>query len=251
MNRLCTLFAFALIVALPGWGQDQAGPQPKSEEEVQAIVAVQEAQEPEARIAAAAKLLKDFKDTEYKEFANYMTMLSYQQLNDFENMMVFGERTLDHNPDNVGVLLQLSYAIPTRTREFDLDKDEKLSKAEDFAKRSMTLIPNLPKMDPNLPDEQWLLTKKDFMSQANESLGLVALKRGNYDESSALLKKALDLAPEQTGSTFYYLAQAYHKLGKKDEALAAVDQSISKGGFPLGGGQDAAQDLKKEISGSS
>src|SRR5690606_29059703 len=98
-------------------------------------------------------------------------------LNDFENMMIYGEETLKHNPDNIGVLLQLSYAIPTRTREFDLDKEEKLNKAEDFAKRAVTLVPNQEKPNPNLSDDEWLLAKKDFMSQAHISLGLIELKR--------------------------------------------------------------------------
>jgi tetratricopeptide (TPR) repeat protein len=179
-----------------------------------------------------------------------MMMLSYQQLNDFENMLIFGDETLKQNEDNVGVLLQLSFAIPTRTREFDLDKEEKLSKAEDYAKRAMTLIPNLQKMDPNLPDEQWLLTKKDFMSQAHESLGLIELKRENYDAAIESLTKALELAPEQTGSTFYHLANAYNKAGNKEMALETVNKSIAAGGMPMTDGKDAAQQLKEDIEGN-
>lgn len=242
MKRISFLIALALACTAALWAQ----PQPKSQQELDAVMAIQNAQDPDARIAAAENLLKEFKDTEFKEFANYMTMLSYQQKNDFENMMVFGERTLEHNPDNVGVLLQLSYAIPLRTREFDLDKEEKLSKSEDFAKRAITLVPNLTKPDPNLPDEEWLLTKKDFMAQANESLGLVALKRENYDVASEQFRKALDLAPQQNATTFFYLAQALHKSGKNDEAMTAVDTAISKG-FDAG----MAGALKKQIEAGS
>jgi tetratricopeptide (TPR) repeat protein len=162
-------------------------------------------------------------------------------------MLIFGDETLKHNADNVGVLLQLSFAIPTRTREFDLDKEEKLAKAEDYAKRAITLVPNLPKMDPNLPDEEWLMTKKDFMSQANESLGLIALKRENYDAAIESFTKALDLAGEQSGATFYHLASAYHKAGKKTEALETINKSIAAGGMQMTDGQNAAELLKKEI----
>lgn len=250
MNRSFLTLSLAAAMAVSALAQ-RAQPQPKSQQEVDAILAVQNAQDPNERIAAAEKLLKDFKDTEFKEFANYMTMLSHQQLNDFENMLIFGDETLKHNPDNVGVLLQLSFAIPTRTREFDLDKEEKLSKAEDYAKRSITLIPNLEKLDPNLPDDQWLATKKDFMSQANESLGLIAIKRENYDAAIESLMKALELAEQQTGATFYHLATAYHKSGKKDLALDAVNKSIAAGGMPMTDGQDAAQVLKKEIEGAN
>lgn len=246
MKRLLLLSLAAGLMAATAFGQD-AGPQPKSQEELDAIMAVQNAQDPDARIAAADKLLKDFKDTEFKEFANYMMMLSYQQKNDFENMLIYGENTLAENSDNVGVLLQISYALPTRTREFDLDKEEKLSKAEDYAKRAMTLIPNLAKPNPNIPDEEWLLSKKEFMSQANESLALVEMKRKNYAEAEGFLMKSLELAADQSGQTFYYLAQALQEQGKKDEALNAVNKSIEKGGMPLGDGTNAADKLKENI----
>ena len=210
-------------------------------------MAVQSAQDPNLRAAAAKKLLTDFKNTEFKEFANYMLMIAYQELDDFENMMLYGERTLEINPENPGVLLQLAYAIPTRTREFDLDKEEKLTKAEGFASRALTLIPNMAKVDPSLPDDAWLETKKDFMAQANESLGVIEVKRANYDEAAGFLTKAIGLQPQQSPMTHYHLADAYMNAGKKPEALTAINQSITLGGVPLGGGGDAAQTLKQQI----
>lgn len=248
MNRIIisALVALTLVGGLLAQGAgtpaQQAGPQTKSQEELDAVLAIQNATDPQVRVDAAQNLLKNFPKSEFVEMANYMAMLSYQQLNDFENMMIFGEKTLESNPDNVGVLISLAYAIPTRTREFDLDKDEKLAKAEDFAKRSLTLIPNMPKLDPNVPDEQWLMAKKDFMAQANESLGLVAVKRGEHAEAEILLKKALNLAAEQDAQTLYNLALALKGQDKRDEALDVVNKSIAAGGVG-----DHAQRLKTEL----
>lgn len=244
MTRWMIAFALAVGLTLSAFGQEQAaGPQPKSQEELDAILAVQGSQDPQERLDLSQKFLMDFPETEFKEFANYMSMLSAMQLNDFENMLIFGERTLEQNPDNVGVLIQLASAIPLRTREFDLDKEEKLSKAEDFAKRSMTLIPNMEKNDPNMTDDQWLLVKKDFMSQANEALGMVALKRDNTDEAVDLLMKSLELAGQQSGQTFYFLAEAYQKQGKKTEAMNAVEKAAAAGDFS----SDLIAQLKQKI----
>ena len=229
MTRWMTTLALSLALSVSALAQE--GPQPKSQKEVDAIMAVQNASDPQQRLDLAQKLITDFPDTEFKEFANYMSMIAAMQMNDFENMMIFGERTLAINPDNPGVLLQLASAIPLRTREFDLDKEEKLSKAEDFAKRAMALVPNMAKQDPSMSDDQWLLVKKDFMSQSNEALGMVALKRGNNDEAIDLLMKALNMAGEQSGQTFYFLADAYQRAGKKDEAMNAIQQAETKGGF--------------------
>jgi tetratricopeptide (TPR) repeat protein len=244
MKRFLTLAA--VVLACVGLASAQ-GPQYKSQEELDAILAIQDAIDPVERAEAAKFLLTAFSDTEFKEMAYYMLMISYQQLDDFDNMMVYGERTLEINPQNPGVLLQLSYAIPTRTREFDLDKEEKLTTAEGFASSALTLIPNLQKINQNVSDEEWLETKKDFMAQANESLGIIEAKRANYDEAAAFLTKAVGLQPQQNPMTHYHLADAYMNAGKKADAITAINRSITLGGVPLGGGADAAKTLKTKI----
>lgn len=249
MKKCFLSLTLAALMAIPATltGQQAAGPQPKSQEELDAILAVQNSQDPDSRIKAADELLKKFADTEFKAWALQMQMLSYQQKNDFDNMLVYGERALEADPDNAIVMIQLAYAIPSRTREFDLDKDEKLAKAEDFAKRAMALIPVMPKQNPQIPDEEWLLVKKDFMSQAHESLGMVAMLRKDYTGAEASLRKAIEMAVEQQPQSFYQLANALKEQGKYDEALTTVDQAIAKGGVPTSGGGDAAQNLKKQI----
>lgn len=238
---------FLLAAIVLGCAAAAFGQTAKSQAEFDAAMAVQSATEPQARIAAAQKLLKDFKNTDFKEFANLMIFASYQELSDYENMLLYGERTLEINPGNPGVLLELANAIPARTREFDLDKEEKLTKAEEFANRALTTIPNLPKPNPDMLDDDWLNIKKDFMSRGNEAMGLIAVKRENYDEAVDFLNKAIGLAAEPNAMTHYYLADAYLKAGKKAEALTAVNQAITLGGIPLGGGGDAAKTLKEKI----
>jgi tetratricopeptide (TPR) repeat protein len=242
MKSFVALAALTLLLTHPLVSQ-----QPKSQKEVDALMAIQNAQTPDERIAAAQKLLTDFKDTEFKEFANYILMLQYQQKNDFENMLLYGERTLAINPDNAGTLVSLATAIPMRTREFDLDKDEKLAKAEDFAKRALTVIPNLNKPNPDLTDDQWLMAKKDFMASSYESLGLVAMKRKDYAAAEGQFQKSLEVGAEQAPMTFFYLGQALKEQGKKEEAINALDQAIAHGDFKLGDGRPAAATLKAEI----
>ena len=115
--------AIVLALCAPIFAQ---GPQAKSQKELDALIEIESATDPDVRIGAIHNLLTNFKDTEFKEFANLMMMLSYQQKNDFEMMVLYGERTLELNPNSIDTLVSLSYAIPARTGEFDLDKDEKL-----------------------------------------------------------------------------------------------------------------------------
>ena len=212
-----------------------AQPQFKTQEEFDGFVAIQNAPSLDARIEAGTAFLTNFPESEAKGLAAYMVMLSYQGQNDFENMLIYGDETLNSTDDpgvTVGVLVSLSNAIPNRTREFDLDKEEKLSKAEDYAKRAMTMIPMLQKVDPNLSDDDWLLTKKNFMAQCHESLGLVAVKREDFPAAEESLRKSLDLSSEPVPSTLYNLGFALQRQGKNDEAANIADRCVAAGGYP-------------------
>ena len=243
---MCWILAATLGISLSQ--AQELAPQPKSQEEFEAIMAVQNAPDSDLRIAAAARLLTQFKDTEFKEFAYYMSMLSYQQKDDFTNMLLFGERALEENPNNIPTLVSLAYVIPLRTREFDLDKEEKLAKAENFARRALQLIPTWESPDATTPPETWLLTKKEMMAETHESLGQVSMKRKSYAKAEKSFRQALQLATEQSGSAFYNLASALKEQSKYDEALAVVDQSIAKGGNQAVDGRDISKILKAEIN---
>ena len=236
--------AIVLALCAPIFAQR---PQAKTQEELDALTEIESATDPDVRIGAIHTLLTNFKDTEFKEFANLMMMLSYQQKDDFEMMVLYGERTLELNPDNIDTLVSLSYAIPARTGEFDLDKDEKLAKAEDFAKRALLAIPTLENPNPDVTADDWLIAKKDFMSQSHDSLGLVALKRKDYQAAEKSLRQSLQVASRQSASTFYHLASALQEQGKNDEALTMADKSIAAGGVMAGGGQDLAKVLKAQL----
>ena len=246
MKRLSLYLALACCSL--GMAVAQEGPAPKSQAELDALLAIQNAPSPDAKIAAGQKLLQDFAETDFKAFANQQMMLAAQELNDYERLLVFGEETLRHDPAEVGALLTMANVIPMRTQEFDLDKEEKLNRAEDYAQQALKVIPNKPNPNPEqIPDEQWLLVKKDFMADAHKSLGLVELKRGNNAAAVTHFKQSLDVAAQQDPASFYFMAEALHKSGKKAEALAAINSSISGGGLPMGDGSNAADELKKRI----
>ena len=64
MTKTFFAIAAALGLAMGVWAQKQ--PKPKSQKEVDAIMAIQNAQDPDARVNAAEALLHNFADTEFK-----------------------------------------------------------------------------------------------------------------------------------------------------------------------------------------
>ncbi len=251
MIKTLAVLVTVFTLSVPAFGQEAeaapTGPQAKSQEELNAMLLCQQAPDNDLRIESCNKLLAEYQDTEFKELASYLLMLSYQEKNDFESMLIFGEQTLDLNPENIGALISLSYVIPLRTREHDLDKDEKLAKAEDLAKRGLGLLPVMPKLNAQMADEDWLIMKKDFMSQLHESMGIIASKRQDFPAAEDSYRKMLQVAEKQTGTMFFRLAEALKQQEKYDEALNLLDQSIARGGHKMAGGRDAAAIMKAEI----
>lgn len=198
---------------------------PKSQKEVDALMAIQNAPDADARIKAVDDLLLKFADTEFKGFALYMGTVSYQQKGDTEKMLIYGERTIEADPKNYATMLIMSSAIAMKTREFDLDKEEKLARAEKLAKQAGDLLKSAAKPNPQVTDEQWAGAKKDFEAQMHESLGLIASARKKYDDAVTHYKAAIDLNGDP--ATMVRCGQAYNLAGKHDEAIAVLDKAMA------------------------
>ena len=202
-------------------------PKPKSQKEVDAINAIFNATEPDARIAAAESLLAKFADTEFKAVALQIAAASAQQKNDFEKMVIYSERTIEADPQNYPAMLMLANGIAQKTREFDLDKEEKLQRAEKYARQSIELINVAVKPRPDITDEQWEAAKKDYLAQAHEALGLCAMVRKKYDVAATEFKTSTDLAPTPDQATLVRLAAAYNLSGKPDSAIPVLDKVMA------------------------
>ncbi len=198
----------------------------KSKEEMEAIQAIMNALDPKSRIEAADKLVADFPDSEWKGFALQMATISYQQLNDFENMMVYGERALEADPDNIFVLLALANGLAQKTREFDLDKEEKLRRATELANHALEVLETAPRPNPRITDEQWDAAKNDFRAQAYEALGMVAMVRKDYQKAVEQFKKAIDVGTTPNPGVKVRLAAALVGVGNYNEAIVTLDDVL-------------------------
>ena len=112
----------------------------------------------------------------------------------------------------------------------------------------MNLIPTIPKMDPNLTDDQWLETKMDFMSQCHEAIGSVMIKRRDYPAAEVSMRRALELSPDPAPYTMYQLSTSLSKQGKNEEAAELADRCTAGGGFPASGASDLCAELKRSLA---
>jgi len=224
-NLAAVAMAMLAAGALGLWAQKQ--PAPKSQKELDAVKAMFAASQtsPDETIKTAEALITGFADTEFKELALFFEARAYQQKNDLVKAQVYGERVLEINPKNYQTTLLMGEVIAQTTRENDLDKEEKLAKAEKYLKDTMDSVKAAVKPNPQMSDKDWEDAKQQIVAEAHNGLGLVGLTRKKYDAAAAEFKTAADLDPEPT-----YLvreASALQSEGKNDEAIAICDKLLA------------------------
>jgi tetratricopeptide (TPR) repeat protein len=226
MKPVCLKLAAGILAAGVLLGQPKQ-PQIKSQKEAEAWMAIQNAPDPDARIAAVENLLTKFADTELKVLALQIATQSARQKNDYEKTIIYAERTLEADPKNFDAMLALAGVLAQRTREFDLDREEKLGRAEKLVNDAMNIVKTAEKPGPHVTDEQWEAYKKDNLAQGYEILGLAAMVRKKYDVAINNFKQALEVGPQPDQATMLRLANAYTLGGKPDEAIAVLDKLLA------------------------
>jgi tetratricopeptide (TPR) repeat protein len=226
----------------PLWAQ-----KPKSPKEQAAIVAVQVASTPDARIAAIENVLTNFADTEFKVALLQMAVQSEQQKNDYAQIVFYCERLLKADPKSAFALVTLASETARHTRENDLDREEQLAKVDKWAKDAIQAAKVMPKLRADLPDSEWEGFKKDMEAQAYEALGMADVVRKNYDGAATNYKQALAVGSTPNPATMVRLAQVYMNTGKLDDAVLTLDKAINSPNVP-DQVKSIAQTMKNDIA---
>jgi tetratricopeptide (TPR) repeat protein len=204
------------------------GPAPKSKGEQEAVMALysaQQAQNWDGVIAGAESLITKYSESDFKEIAVYLEAAAYQQKGDWIKADVYAERVLDINPKNIQATLMVGELLAKHTRENDLDREDKLTKAEKQLLATIENVKNGGKPNPQLTDAQWAEQQKYITAEAQDDLGLCELTRKNYAKSVDYFRAAAEGDPQPTYSV--QLASALQSAGKNDEAIAICDKLLA------------------------
>ena len=134
---------------------------------------------------------------------------------------------LEADPKSYEARLLIAGELARGTREFDLDKEEKLARSEKLAKEAIALLPAAPKPNPQVSDDSWAGAKKDYIAQGHEALGMSAMVRKKYDVAVAEFKLSVDGAATPNLGDSVRLGAAYTQAGQPDDAIAALDKVIN------------------------
>ena len=133
MLSAATMLLAATTVMAQQQQAAQAGPKPKSQKEVEALQKVQQAANPEDRIKAIDNVLENFADTEYKSILLQMAVESAARRTTIRRFWSTESALCKPIPRATLPCSRCASATVQNTKEFDLDKDQKLAKVQKYA----------------------------------------------------------------------------------------------------------------------
>lgn len=223
-----------VLVAAAGLASAQAKQQAPaqkgkiSKKEAEAINAIINAKTADEKIAAVENLITNFADTESKSWALETAAEAAETKNDFAKALFYAERCLEADPKYIDAMLVVARETASHTRENDLDKDDKLAKAEKTAKEALELIPAETKpSNIKATDAQWDAYKKNEVAQAHIALGLTAMVKKKYVDASSEYQLAVDNEAPPDPTHMIRLANAYNEAGKPDDALNVANKLLA------------------------
>src|SRR5208337_4414262 len=137
-----------------------------------------------------------------------------------DKMEEAGDKELAIEPNDATTLAIMGSTLPRAINSSTPDPMKRLEKGEQFSKRALDLIPALPK-PANLTDEQFTAAKNQTSAMAYSGLGLVAYRRGKYDDAIPNLEQSVKLDPNPDPVNYYLLGISNEKASHLDDATAA------------------------------
>jgi tetratricopeptide (TPR) repeat protein len=141
-------------------------------------------------------------------------------------MMDMAKKILTYDADSPEALLGVAQVLAERTRDTDLDKDQKLAEAKKDAERALvTVDTDIPTS--GIPQERLDAYRGFLKSEAYAILGTLAFTAKNWTDAESSLRKSIDALPQQPDPiAVFRLSVALDMQNKYPEALKVANQAV-------------------------
>ena len=206
--------------------QGKRPPQAKTQAEFEAYNAAKQLADPVAAEKAADDFAAKYPDSELRVELYKMAMQKYQQTNNADKMLEMAQKALTYDADDPAALLGAAQVLAERTRDTDLDKDQRLAEAKKDAERALVTVDTDVPVS-GYPPEQLNAFKGFLRSQAHAIVGTLAFNAKNWAEAEINLRKSIDDFPQQLDAVAVLrLAIALDRQDKTAEALKFANQAV-------------------------
>jgi len=220
-------------------------PQAKTQPEFDAYKVAAAITDPAAQEKAADDFATKFPDSELRLLLYKAVMTGYQQSNNAEKMLAASQKILTIDPDDPQALLGVSQVLAERTRDSDLDKDQRLAEARKNAQRALVTVDT--DVPAGLPADKVDVFKGFIRSEAYAILGTLDFNAKNWAAAEQNLRKSIEAYPQEVDAVAVFrLSVALDMQSKYPDALKYANQAVdlTKAGTSAG---DAARKEKDRL----
>ncbi len=202
-------------------------PQAKTQPEFDAWKAASANTDPAALEKAADDFATKFPDSELRVLLYKNAMRMYQNANNAEKTEAMGRKVLNFDPDDPEALVVVAEVIAERTRDTDIDKDQRFAEATSMAEKATQTVDTDVQVPAGTPQEKIDSYKGLLRSQAYSIIGTIDFKKENYPAAVENLQKSIDVYPSDPDKVVVLrLALALDKEQKYAEALKVVNRVV-------------------------
>jgi tetratricopeptide (TPR) repeat protein len=138
-----------------------------------------------------------------------------------------GRKVLSLDGDYPEALVMVAEVIAERTRDSDIDRDQRFGEAISMAQKALQTIDTDIGVPSGTPQEKIDAYKAGLRSQAYSIIGAIDYKKENYAAAQENLQKSIDAYPSDPAPVdILRLALALDKQGKYPEALKVASRAV-------------------------
>jgi len=202
-------------------------PQAKTQPEFDAYKATAANTDPAAFEKACDDFATKFPDSELRLLLYKNAMRMYQSANNGDKTEAMGRKVLSFDGDDPEALVTVSEVVTERTRETDLDKDQRYDEATKMSQKATSTVDTDINVPAGTPQDKVDAYKSLLRSNAYSILGTIAFKKENFPGAQENLQKSIDAFPSQPDPVVVLrLALSLDKQQKYPEALKVANRAV-------------------------
>jgi tetratricopeptide (TPR) repeat protein len=203
-------------------------PQAKTQPEFDAYnAAVANQKDPAALEKATDDFAAKYPDSELRALLYKATMRGYQNANNGDKMSDMAQKLLALDPNDPEALVSVAEVMAEKTRDTDLDKDQRYDQAAKYAQHSLETIETDVAAPTGTTQAQIDAYKGLLRSTAYSVLGTIAYGQSKYVDAEGYFRKSIDAYPQQPDPVVVLrLALALDKQAKYPEALKEANHAV-------------------------
>jgi hypothetical protein len=229
-------------------------PQAKTQPEFDGYKTAAANTDPAALEKAADDFATKFPDSELRVLLYKNTMRLYQAANNADKTEAMGRKVLTFDGDDPEALVIVAEVIAEKTRESDIDKDQRFGEAMAMAQKATQTIDTDVQVPAGTPQEKIDAYKAMMRSQAYSIIGTIDFKKENFPSAEQNLQKSIDAYPSDPDKVVILrLALTLDKEQKYPEALKVANRAVemTQDNTPIGTPARHERDRLQQLTGGA